>query len=86
MEPYRVDIHRQAAKQLLRLPRPDQQRVRERIDGLAEDPRPPGCAKLAGTPNGYRIRSGDYRIVYTVEDRIRVVSVTRVAHRRESYR
>lgn len=83
---YRVEVDHRAAKQLVKLPRQEQRRVQERIDELAVNPRPEGCVKLTGTRNGYRIRSGDYRIVYTVDDGVRVVSVTRVAHRREVYR
>lgn len=53
---------------------------------LAEDPRPHGCVKMVDTRNGYRIRFGNYRIVYTVDDENRIVTITRVAHRKEVYR
>ena len=66
--------------------RGDLQRVMDRIRGLAGDPRPPGCEKLAGMANAWRIRSGNYRVVYTVDDRAQVVTITRVGHRREVYR
>lgn len=66
--------------------RGDFQRVMGRIRGLADDPRPPSCEKLAGMANGWRIRSGNYRVVYTVDDRAQVVTITRVGHRREVYR
>jgi mRNA interferase RelE/StbE len=55
------------------------------IDALADDPRPSGCAKLAGRDD-YRIRVGDYRVVYAVDDDKRVVLIARIAHRREVYR
>jgi mRNA interferase RelE/StbE len=84
--PYEVEVGHQAAKQIVRLPRAEQVRVSKKIDGLAREPKPPGCEKLSGTKNGYRVRSGNYRILYTVDDGVRVVSVTRVAHRREVYR
>ncbi len=61
-------------------------RTMARIDGLSDEPRPSGCTKLTGYKNSCRVRAGDYRIVYTIDDTIRVVSVTRVAHRREVYR
>jgi mRNA interferase RelE/StbE len=61
------------------------QRVREAIDALAEDPRPPGATKLAGRGD-YRVRVGDYRVVYAVDDAERLVLVARIAHRREVYR
>lgn len=83
---YEIEIQHHAAKQIIRLPRHEQRRVQKKIDELALDPRPAGCAKLSGTRNGYRIRTGDYRIVYTIDDGIRVVAVQRVAHRREVYR
>lgn len=83
---YDVEVNHKAAKAILKLPRQDLERVSQKIDALAEEPRPPGVEKLSGTKNGFRVRSGDYRIVYTVDDTVRVVSVTRVAHRREVYR
>ena len=61
------------------------ERVRAAVDGLAEDPRPPGSAKLAGHDD-YRIRVGEYRMVYAVDDTERIVLVARIAHRREVYR
>ncbi len=86
MRRYEVDVHHKAARAILKLPRPDQARVAMRIDALADEPRPPGVEKLTDTRNGYRIRSGDYRIVYTVDDAIPIVKVVRVTHRREVYR
>jgi mRNA interferase RelE/StbE len=56
------------------------------IQALAENPRPPGCKKLTGEPSLWRIRSGDYRIIYQVQDQQLVVLVLKVGHRREIYR
>lgn len=56
------------------------------ITALEQDPRPSGCKKLRGATNTYRIRSGDYRVVYTIEDAELLVLVVRVGHRREVYR
>jgi mRNA interferase RelE/StbE len=81
-----VEFEPQVAKELRDLQRGDLQRVMDRIRGLSDDPRPTGCEKLAGMVNAWRIRSGNYRIVYTVDDRVRVVTITRVGHRREVYR
>ena len=61
------------------------ERARLAIDALAANPRPVGCVKLAGRDD-YRIRFGDYRIVYAVDDGARLVIVARIAHRREVYR
>ena len=60
-------------------------RINDAIDALAADPRPHGAAKLAGRDD-YRIRIGDYRIVYAIDDQERLVVVARIAHRRDVYR
>ncbi len=83
---YRVEIARRAVKSLAALPRREQQRVRAAIDLLADNPRPPGCTKLAGYDNAYRVRVGDFRIVYDVLDDRLVVQVVRIGHRRDVYR
>ena len=59
---------------------------REVIDGLAADPRPPGFQPLTGHRPYLRVRSGDYRVIYTVDDSARVVTIAAVGHRREIYR
>ena len=83
---YQVEIENAAARAIQRLQRHDQVRIVKKINALATDPRPSGCSKLAGTESAYRIRIGDCRVVYIVEDSVRIVTVTRVAHRREVYR
>jgi mRNA interferase RelE/StbE len=85
MANYRVEIKRSAGKELERLPAGDKRRVISRIRGLASDPRPPGAKKLSGEEK-YRIRQGDYRILYQIHDEIITVVVVRIAHRREVYR
>jgi mRNA interferase RelE/StbE len=55
-------------------------------ESLAIDPRPPGCRKLHGGDNAFRIRVGDYRVVYTVDDAVLIVAIERVRHRGEVYR
>jgi mRNA interferase RelE/StbE len=83
---YRVLLERAAEKDLARLSSAIYDRVIVAIQVLATDPRPPGCRKLAGSKNDWRIRVGDYRVVYEIADEIRVVRVNRVRHRREVYR
>lgn len=83
--PYRVEIARRAVKAITRLPRLEQQRIRAAIDLLAETPRPPVCIQLAGEENTYRVRVGDYRILYEVRDKVLLVQVVRVGHRRDVY-
>ena len=85
MPNYRIDLLPSASRALARLAGPLKKRVSARIDALAEEPRPPGCRKLAGS-NYWRIRIGDYRVLYSIEDAILVVLVVRVGHRREVYR
>jgi len=63
----------------------DRRRIVQVILSLAEEPRPSGCRKLSGKDK-YRIRSGQYRIVYAVEDAILVVTIVKIGHRREVYR
>lgn len=82
---YRVAILRRAQKELGALAGDAYVRVRDAIGGLAQDPRPPGCLKLTGR-DGWRIRIGDYRVVYEIDDNGRVVTVLHVGHRRDVYR
>lgn len=60
-------------------------RIDRRILMLAEDPRPTGCKKLRGYKDQWRIRAGDWRVVYIIDDAAKLVSITRIAHRREVY-
>ena len=83
---YRVFLERAAEKDLKRLSSEVHDRVIIAIRGLASDPRPPGCRKLAGSKHDWRIRVGDYRVVYEIADEIWIVRVNRVRHRREVYR
>ena len=83
---YRVLLERAAEKDLSRLSSEMHDRVIAAIQALANNPRPPGCRKLAGSKNDWRIRVGDYRVIYEIADTIRIVRVNRVRHRREVYR
>ena len=83
---YRVLLERRAEKDLTRLSPEIHDRVIVAIQALAVNPRPPGCRKLAGSKHDWRIRVGDYRVIYEIADGIRVVRVNRVRHRREVYR
>ena len=86
MASYSVQLAPSAERDLAALDKPVQRRVAARIDALAENPRPAGVAKLQGEANAWRIRVGDYRILYTIEDRRLVVLVIKIGHRREVYR
>lgn len=83
---YEVSLSHKAARQFSKLTRDVQRRICPKIDGLSDDPRPAGCEKLEGSSGAYRIRVGDYRIVYSIDDSKEAVLVTRIAHRRDVYR
>jgi mRNA interferase RelE/StbE len=82
---YALRILRRAQKQMQDLPKAHADRVRETIAALAGDPRPSGAKKLVGR-DGWRLRQGDYRIVYSIDDRARVVLILDIGHRRDIYR
>lgn len=82
---YKIRIERPAAKALARIPEPDYSRVGTAIQALAKNPRPSQCKKLVERP-GYRIRVGDYRIIYEVYDDELLVLVVAVGHRKDIYR
>jgi mRNA interferase RelE/StbE len=84
--PYRVDIVKHAQRQIRSLAPQIQRRVLSRITALGADPRPTGTIKLAGPQDLYRIRVGEYRVIYTIEDDVLLVLVVSVGHRREIYR
>lgn len=83
---YEIRLSRRATKALAALERRDQQRIRAAIELLAENPRPPACIALVGEDGVYRVRVGDYRIVYEVVDDALLIHVVRIGHRREVYR
>jgi mRNA interferase RelE/StbE len=82
--PYEVFILRRAQKELANLPKPNYLRIRDSIAELGSNPRPIGCKKLTGR-EGWRIRSGDYRIIYEIDDPQRRVIVLNIGHRKDIY-
>jgi len=82
---YNILIKPSAVKDIENIPRKDRIRIIQKIQGLADTPRPKGCEKLTGE-NRYRIRHGVYRIVYSVSDRELQIIVVKVGHRREVYK
>jgi mRNA interferase RelE/StbE len=85
MAKYRITIKKSAAKELEALPKKDLPRIIKRIQTLAQNPRPNRSQKLSGQEQ-YRIRQGDYRIVYSIEDKESLVDIVKIGHRREVYR
>lgn len=83
---YEVRLARRAERSLASLQRRDQQRIRAALDLLADNPRPPNCVAMQGEDSVYRVRVGDYRIVYEVLDTVLLIHVVRIGHRREVYR
>ena len=84
--PYAIEYERRAFKALQGIGRPDQPRMLRRIERLAEDPRPVGAEKLSGLGDAWRVRQGDFRIVYTIDDPAWIVTITKVGNRRDIYR
>ena len=82
---YALYILRRAQKELAQLPTGTYERVRDAIRALAQDPRPPGCLKLKGR-EGWRIRVGDYRVIYEIDEKRQVVTILHIGHRRDVYR
>lgn len=85
MASYKILFKQSVAKDLRQMPDKDVQRILQRIDGLADDPRPAGAEKLSGEEK-YRIRQGRYRILYMIDDNVITVTVVKVGHRRDVYR
>ena len=82
---YSLVIKTSAERELRALPKEERRRIVDRARGLADKPRPPGNEKLSGQER-YRIRQGDYRIVYAIDDEARIVEIVKIGHRREVYR
>jgi mRNA interferase RelE/StbE len=83
---YKLRIKKSAAKELEAIPRKaDRQRIVNRIESLAKNPRPPGCKKLSGLER-YRVRQGSYRIVYAIEDNELIVYVVKIGDRKSVYK
>lgn len=82
---YKIQILKSADKTLRNVARKERVRIVEQISQLAENPRPFGCKKLRGT-EFYRIRIGDYRVIYKIEDEVLLILVIRIGHRKDIYK
>ena len=85
MEKYKLVIKLSAVKELQLLPKKDLKKIIAKIKSLSDNPYPVGCEKLSGQER-YRLRQGNYRVVYAIENLIRIVSIVKVGHRKEVYR
>jgi len=83
---YKVIIKKSAIKELENISKTFRLKIIEKIDDLASDPRPQGVRKLENSLNSYRIRVGNYRVIYTIQDQNLLVEVIKVADRKEAYR
>ena len=86
MASYRLLIKPSAVKEIESAPKKDRLRIVKRIQDLSSDPRPPGCEKLSGHEDKYRVRQGTYRIVYTISDAGTEICIVKVGHRKDIYR
>lgn len=85
MPPYDVVFARSARRELQVLSHSLAERILKKIEALASNPRPPGCMKLRGHPGLWRMRVGEYRVIYSIDDKKGVVDVSVVRHRDEAY-
>ncbi len=84
---YQITFKKKASKELSQLPSIVLPKVVSEIDNLAEDPRPVGSKKLKGSDeNMWRIRIGDYRVIYVIDDGIRIINIRKVGHRKDVYK
>jgi mRNA interferase RelE/StbE len=83
---YEILLERRAEKDLKKLPSVLFQRIIEKIQSLAENPKPQGSRKITGSKNDWRIRIGDYRAIYEIDKKEKRVKIMRIRHRREAYR
>lgn len=83
---YEIRFDPYARQALSKIDKADRRRILARIERLANDPRPPGAAMLKGRHGDWRIRAGDYRVIYTIQDAMLLVLVIEVGHRSSIYR
>ena len=83
---YQIQIKRSAQKELEALPKREQRRIIRALEALSEKPRPSGVRKIVGAEDLYRLRVGDYRVVYQIKEQILTIWVIRIGHRRDIYR
>ena len=83
---YRIEVKRSAAKTLKKISKPDQKRISKAIDNLAENLPNPDTTKMKGDNPFHKIRVGDYRIVYEIQDDILLILIIKIGHRKDIYR
>ncbi len=83
---YRVEVKRSAAKALKKIPKADRKRIIDKIDGLIDNPPNPDTTKMKGNNPFHKVRTGDYRIIYEIQESILVILIVNVGHRKDIYR
>jgi mRNA interferase RelE/StbE len=83
---YRIEFKRSAAKALKKIPKRDRKRIRDKIDSLSDSLPDPSITKMKGDNPFHRIRVGDYRIIYEINDEILLILVLKIGHRKDIYR
>ena len=83
---YRIEVKRSAAKALKKIPKADQKRIADKIDSLAEDVPNPDTTKMKGNNPFHRIRVGEYRIIYEIQEDVLLILVVKIGHRKDIYR
>ena len=83
---YRIKVKKSAAKALKKIPKTDRKRIIEKIDDLAENPDGPDTIKMKGDNPFHRVRVGDYRIVYEIQDDVLLILIFKIGHRKDIYR
>ncbi len=83
---YKVLLERRAERDIKRLPTELFHRIIPHLEALSEDPKPSGCRKITGSKHDWRIRIGDYRVIYEIDEQQKAVKVMRIRHRKDAYR
>lgn len=83
---YRIELSPAAVRDLADLDKPNQRRIATKIESLKDAPRPSGVEKLAGANDLYRVRVGEYRIIYQIQDKVLLVLILKIGHRKDVYR
>jgi mRNA interferase RelE/StbE len=83
---YRIEVKRSAAKALKKIPKPDQKRISEKIDNLAENLPTPDITKMKGNNPFHKIRVGNYRVIYEIQNDILLILIIKIGHRKDVYR
>jgi mRNA interferase RelE/StbE len=86
MECYNIEWRPSTKKELKRISKAEVHRIIQAVEGLSDQPRPPGSRKLSGSDSTYRIRIGNHRVIYEIHDDVILIEVVKVGHRKDVYR